>query len=94
MLFEHLPKQRKLPDDLRKNAVSLMKLNANKKVIQKSLSEKSGNIVLLKDLSNINSASKEKSTCINLENTIKILTKKYVKWHNVTGTLYLDRCRL
>ena len=62
MLFKHLPKQRKLPDDLRKEAVSLMKMNANKKVIQKSLSEKSGNIVLLKDLSNINSASKEKNT--------------------------------
>ena len=61
MLFKHLPKQRKLPDDLRKEAVSLMKMNANKKVIQKSLSEKSGNIVLLKDLSKINSASKEKN---------------------------------
>ena len=63
-----------------------MKMNANKKVTQKSLSEKSGNIVLLKDLSNINSASKEKKTRNNLENTIKILTEKYGKWHNVTGT--------
>ena len=62
MLFKHLPKQRKLPDDLRKEAVSLMKMNANKKVIQKSLSEKSGNIVLLKDLSNIKFSFKEKNT--------------------------------
>lgn len=56
-----------------------MKMNANKKVIQEQLAEKSGTIVLLKDLTNINSANASKSHN-NLETVIGMLTDKYGKF--------------
>nr|XP_047138019.1 uncharacterized protein LOC124814399 [Hydra vulgaris] len=52
-LYSHLPKQRKLPEDFEREAVKMIKLKANKKLIKQQLSQQTGKVVLFKDLSNI-----------------------------------------
>lgn len=77
VLYKHLPRQRKLPDQLKKEAVSLLDMNANKKVVQQKMATKSGNIVLLKDLSNIRTAALTSNSRNDLDGTIKSLMDKY-----------------
>ena len=55
-LYEHLPAQRKLPEK------QLLKLKANRKLIQQELSKQSNKIVLFKDLSNIHQRMKERES--------------------------------
>lgn len=52
-LHRHLPQQRRLPLALRDEARELLKMKANKKLVQHYVVEKSGNLATLKDLSNI-----------------------------------------
>lgn len=55
-----------------------MRMNANKKVIQKTMTERTGNVLLLKDLTNINAEARASTTSRNsLDNTVKLLTEKY-----------------
>jgi len=51
--YEHLPRQRRLEGDLRNEIQGVVKLGANKKLIQSHLMSK-GRICVLKDLHNLN----------------------------------------
>ena len=53
MLFKHLPQQRSLSNEAKAKAAKLLEMKANKKMVQLEMSQETGNVVLLRDLSNI-----------------------------------------
>lgn len=55
----------------------MLALKANKKMIQDKLSGMTGNVVLLKDLSNISARMKAGNTRNDLEAAVKQLTDKH-----------------
>ncbi|XP_023311864.1 uncharacterized protein LOC108914561 [Anoplophora glabripennis] len=73
-IFKHLPKQRRLSDEHKKCVLEMMKLKINKKLLQADLVEKTGNSILLRDISNIVKNSQGKD---NLQEMISILKEKY-----------------
>ena len=76
--YKHLPHQRKLSAPLKEKAVSLLEMKANKKLVQEKLTQESGKVILLKDLSNL-AASINKSTKNDLDCVVKLLLNKYGK---------------
>ena len=72
-----MPQQRSLPAEIKEKASHLLKMNANKKLIQQQLVNETGNIILLKDLSNIATAIKHGRTRNNLDSAVKTLMEKY-----------------
>ena len=56
----------------------LLEMKANK-MVQHELSLETGNIILLKDLTNIATSLKQGDTCNNLDATIGLLMNKYGK---------------
>ena len=50
-MFWHLPHQKRLNNDMKDKAAKLLQMNANKNKIQEQLSEETGKVILLKDLS-------------------------------------------
>ena len=79
-LYKHLPQVRKLSKDVKEKAVSLLEMNANKKLIQEAICQETGNVILLKDLTNIASATKKKTTRNDLDAVVKLLMDKYGKY--------------
>lgn len=75
-----MPQQRKLSTEERIEAEKLLSMKANKKMVQDKISEVSGKVVLLKDLSNITTKSKKGKTRNDLDECIKTLTEKYGKY--------------
>ena len=69
----HLPHQRALSSDAKAKAERLLELQANKKLVQHQLSQETGKVVLLKELTNISSLLKQKVT----DCTIAMLKTKY-----------------
>ncbi len=78
-LYKHLPQQRKLSKEAKENALSLLSMKANKKMVQEELSQKTGNVILLKDLTKLCSRAKKETTRNNLEAVVKVLKEKYVE---------------
>ena len=76
-LYEHLPAQRKLPEETKKQAEQLLKLKANRKLIQQELSKQSNKIVLFKDLSNIHQRMKERESRNDVDFLVNTLQEKY-----------------
>ena len=76
-LYKHLPKQRRLPEPLKEKAISLLRMNANKKLVQKQLIEDSGKIILLKDLSNLKASIKLNQPRNDLDATVRLLKETY-----------------
>ena len=72
-----MPKQRKLSGEVKENALSLLQMKANKKLVQEELSQKIGNVILLKDLTNLCSRAKKESTRNDLDTVVKLLKEKY-----------------
>ena len=66
-MFRHLPRQRRLDDNMKDRAAKLLHMNANKKKVQQQLSEGMGKVILLKDLSNISKAAKKNITRNSLD---------------------------
>ena len=52
-IYEHLPRQRQLHDFDRKEVQDLLQLKVNKKLLQQHLNEKTGKIITLKYISNV-----------------------------------------
>ena len=52
-IYEHLPRQRALPEDLALEVKESIKLKANKKLLQPNIQTATGKKVTLKDLSNL-----------------------------------------
>ena len=79
-LFKHLPQQRVLSPEAKAKATQLLEMRANKKMVQQQLCQDTGNIILLKDLSNIATACKQGKSRNDLDITISTLMDKYGKY--------------
>lgn len=86
----HLPHQRALSSDAKAKAERLLELQANKKLVQHQLSQETGKVVLLKDLTNISSSLKRKVTRNDLDSTIEMLKTKYGKCSKLYYCLYMQ----
>lgn len=76
-LYKHLPHERKLSGEAKENALSLLKMQANKKIVQEELYQKTGNVILLKDLTNLCTSAKKANTRNDLDSVVKLLKEKY-----------------
>ena len=63
---------------MKEKAVSLLEMKANKKLVQQALTQESGNVILLNNLSNLVS-SMNKSSKNNLDAVVKMLKDIYGK---------------
>ncbi len=79
-----MPRQRRLPESAQAKAMSLMKLGANKKLVQQKLIEETGNVIILKDLSNIRCNALKGNSRNDLDSTVKLLMDKYGMIKNST----------
>ena len=70
-IYEHLPRQRKLTSPQKIEAIGLLKLKVNRKLLQQHLSESSGKVVTLKDISNISTGVKK----VSVESIEGLVTK-------------------
>ncbi|VDI04173.1 zinc finger SWIM domain-containing protein 3 [Mytilus galloprovincialis] len=61
-LFKFLPRQRQLSGEERKDVETMLKVKANKKMVQSYIMEKTGKKIVLKDLHNIKSEMKKKKS--------------------------------
>ena len=52
-------------------------MKANKKLVQQKLTQESGNVILLKDISNIANSLRNEKSRNDLDSTVKLLTDKY-----------------
>ena len=59
--FDHLPSQRRLIDADRKHVKEMISVGANRKLIQRQMSEKTGKKIILQDLHNIGSKLRQQS---------------------------------
>lgn len=91
-----MPHQRKLSEPEKQKAMSLLGMKANKKLVQESLSQQSGNIILLKDLSNLSTQAKKGNTRNDLDSVAKLLIEKYGKcivlFSDYKMMFYVDAC--
>lgn len=67
--------QRRLPEEVKKEAANLLHMQINKKLLKDKLQKDTGKIILLKDLSNI--ASEFKGSPNSLDETVKRLQDVY-----------------
>ena len=65
LVYAHLPKQRRLDEASRSEAIQLLELKVNKKLFQQHLSSSKGKVVTLKDISNLKSELPTKITLIH-----------------------------
>ena len=75
----HLPHQRNLTAEEKAEAEKLLGMKANKKMVQHKLTQETGKIVLLEDLTNISTSMKQRDTQNDLDATVGMLTNKYGK---------------
>ena len=76
-LFKHLPRQRSLPTEAKEKAAKLLQMNVNKKQLQQQLVQETGNVVLLKDLTNIASTTRHGKSRNDVDVTVDTLMKRY-----------------
>ena len=62
---------------MKSKAVSLLEMGANKKLVQQKLIEETGNVIILKDLSNMRCNTRKRNSRNNLDSTVKALMEKY-----------------
>ena len=72
-MFDHLPQQRRLDSVQREEVSTMLKLKANKKLVQQHIASKCGRVVILKDIHNVNNHQNDKSN--DLEAAIQELQK-------------------
>ncbi|KAL1489710.1 hypothetical protein ABEB36_013646 [Hypothenemus hampei] len=89
-LFDHLPQQRRLPEDIKSEIAHLTKLKTNRKQIKCYIQEKCNKIILLKDIHNMVKKSKATETPeMMLQSAIKKLQTTY---RCLTKSTLLDYC--
>ncbi|CAG2224580.1 Transforming growth factor beta regulator 1 [Mytilus edulis] len=83
-LFEHLPRQRKLDDHTLEGVKNMLKMKANKKLLQYDLSS-TGKVVTLKDLHNIHKPKTHQSNISNLPGSLlQQQASKISQWSIIT----------
>lgn len=71
-----MPHERKLTGEVRDKAKSLLEMKANKKLVQQELCQETGNIILLKDLSNLVNR-RGRASRNDLDAVVNLLMNKY-----------------
>ena len=71
-IYNHLPRQRRLDENHVQEAEQSIAMKVNKKLLQQHMSGKTGRVVTLKDISNIQTAIREKSD----KNDLSALTNR------------------
>ena len=71
-IYNHLPRQRRLDENHVQEAEQFIAMKVNKKLLQQHMSGKTGRVVTLKDISNIQTAIREKSD----KNDLSALTNR------------------
>ncbi|KAL8623834.1 hypothetical protein ACOMHN_058864 [Nucella lapillus] len=61
-IYEHYPSQRQLDDDTKTEVANMLKVGANRKLLQRHVSEKTGRRVLLRDIHNLGYRAKSRPT--------------------------------
>ena len=74
---------------MKRKAVSLLELKANKKLVQQTLTQESGSVILPKDLSNL-AASINKSSKNDLDAVVEMLMDKYGELIKTVLAISLD----
>ncbi|XP_064469882.1 zinc finger SWIM domain-containing protein 1-like [Ornithodoros turicata] len=75
VLFNYLPQERRLPGNIKDEVRHLMQHGANKKLVKRTIQEKTGKKVLLKDINNITvTATHDKNS---IEKTVLLIHEKY-----------------
>lgn len=72
-----MPQQHKLPVELKEKATTLLRMKANKKLIQEEMSKETGKVVILKHICNIATAAKQGRSRNDLDITVQTLKDKY-----------------
>lgn len=75
-LYEHLPRQRRLTEDLREHSKDVLRLKANTKMLQQEIESTTGHPVTLKDIANLRAETKKKTNSNDLEEVIQYLKSK------------------
>ena len=79
MVYDHLPRQRRLNRCERKDAEELLRLKVNTKLLQQHLCGETGKVVTLKDVRNIQTGIHALSEKNNLEALVARLRKIHGK---------------
>ena len=72
-----MPQQRSLSKEAKVKAAKLLEMKANKKMVQLEMSQETGNVVLLRDLSNIMVSQRKGKTRNDIDASVKLLMDKY-----------------
>ena len=75
-LYAHLPRQRAVSQEVRKDIKDALNLKANKKLLQHKLEQKSGKNITLKDISNIQQRTPSENDQNNLEIVTNLLRQQ------------------
>ena len=67
-IHAHHPSQRKIDQDVREEVIQMLSVNANRKLVQQHLTEKTGKRVILKDIHNIGTLEKKAIASSNQSN--------------------------
>ena len=76
-LFAHYARQRKLSEEKKAEVRNLLSLDCNKKVLQQKLMVETNQVILLKDIHNIGTASKKGMTRNDLTEFVRILREEH-----------------
>ena len=96
-----LSHQRKLPETEKENIHQMLEMKANKKIIQSSIMQSTGNVVLMKDIHNLKMSNVQDNDLTSLQRAVNELSKTngaYVKLHtenksgnqDLTGLFFQD----
>ena len=75
-----MPRQRSLSTEAKEKASKLLQMNVNKKLLQQELVQETGNVILLKDLTNIATAAKHGKSRNDIDVTVDTLMTRYGKY--------------
>ena len=74
--FVHFPRQRRLSIDAKDKATQLLSLKANKKIVQQKLSQETGQVVLLKDLTNVSTMMRKEKSRNDIDKVVQTLMER------------------
>ena len=76
-VYAHLPKQRRLDETSRSEAIQLLELKVNKELLQQHLCSSKGKVVTLKDISNLKSELPTKNNLDTLVSRLRSIEGQY-----------------
>ena len=80
-----MPHERKLTGEVKDKAKSWLEMKANKKLVQEALCAETGNVILLKDLSNLVNR-RERKNRNDLDAVVQLLMDKYGELYELASS--------